>query len=103
MQRLLAEIELAQHRFAELVEQRRDAEALPELGVGIEERRHFTERLEVVEHLLADAGALDLERHLAAVAQHRVVHLRERGGRYGLTALCIGMGMGAAILWENVG
>jgi acetyl-CoA acetyltransferase len=28
--------------------------------------------------------------------------LRERGGRYGLTALCIGMGMGAAILWENV-
>src|SRR5438270_3913358 len=29
--------------------------------------------------------------------------LRERGGRYGLTALCIGMGMGAAIVWENVG
>jgi acetyl-CoA acetyltransferase family protein len=29
--------------------------------------------------------------------------LRERGGRYGLTALCIGMGMGCAILWENVG
>jgi acetyl-CoA acyltransferase len=28
--------------------------------------------------------------------------LRERGGRYGLTALCIGMGMGCAILWENV-
>jgi acetyl-CoA acyltransferase len=28
--------------------------------------------------------------------------LRERGGRYGLTALCIGMGMGAAILWENL-
>jgi len=27
--------------------------------------------------------------------------LRERGGRYGLTALCIGMGMGCAILWEN--
>jgi acetyl-CoA acyltransferase len=21
--------------------------------------------------------------------------------RYGLTALCIGMGMGAAVLWEN--
>jgi acetyl-CoA acyltransferase len=29
--------------------------------------------------------------------------LRERNGRYGLTALCIGMGMGCAILWENVG
>ena len=28
--------------------------------------------------------------------------LRERKGRYGLTALCIGMGMGAAVLWENV-
>jgi len=28
--------------------------------------------------------------------------LRERRGRYGLTALCIGMGMGCAILWENV-
>jgi len=27
--------------------------------------------------------------------------LRERNGRYGLTALCIGMGMGCAILWEN--
>ncbi|MCS7006528.1 MAG: acetyl-CoA C-acyltransferase, partial [Gaiellaceae bacterium] len=24
------------------------------------------------------------------------------GARYGLTALCIGLGMGAAILWENV-
>jgi acetyl-CoA acyltransferase len=22
--------------------------------------------------------------------------------RYGLTALCIGLGMGAALLWENV-
>jgi acetyl-CoA acyltransferase len=23
--------------------------------------------------------------------------------RYGLTALCVGMGMGAALLWENLG
>jgi acetyl-CoA acetyltransferase len=22
--------------------------------------------------------------------------------RYGLTALCVGLGMGAAVLWENV-
>jgi acetyl-CoA acetyltransferase len=22
--------------------------------------------------------------------------------RYGLTALCVGMGMGAALIWENV-
>jgi len=28
--------------------------------------------------------------------------LRERGGRYGLTALCIGLGMGCAIVWENL-
>lgn len=28
--------------------------------------------------------------------------LRQRRARYGLTALCIGMGMGAALLWENV-
>jgi acetyl-CoA acyltransferase len=28
--------------------------------------------------------------------------LGERKGRYGLTALCIGLGMGAAVLWENV-
>ena len=25
------------------------------------------------------------------------------GARYGLTALCIGMGMGAAVLWERAG
>jgi acetyl-CoA acyltransferase len=30
--------------------------------------------------------------------------LRERPNvRYGLTALCVGMGMGAALLWENLG
>ena len=23
--------------------------------------------------------------------------------RYGVTALCVGMGMGAAIVWENLG
>jgi acetyl-CoA acyltransferase len=29
---------------------------------------------------------------------------RERPNvRYGLTALCIGMGMGAAVIWENLG
>jgi acetyl-CoA acyltransferase len=29
--------------------------------------------------------------------------LEQSGGRYGLTALCIGMGMGCAVLWERVG
>jgi acetyl-CoA acetyltransferase len=29
--------------------------------------------------------------------------MRERpSARYGLTALCVGMGMGAALLWERV-
>jgi acetyl-CoA acetyltransferase len=28
--------------------------------------------------------------------------MRERNARRGLTALCIGMGMGCAVLWENV-
>jgi hypothetical protein len=28
--------------------------------------------------------------------------MRERHARYGLTALCIGMGMGAALVWENL-
>jgi acetyl-CoA acetyltransferase len=27
--------------------------------------------------------------------------MRERGVRYGLTALCIGMGMGACAIWER--
>jgi len=27
---------------------------------------------------------------------------RQPDVRYGLTALCIGMGMGAAVLWENL-
>ena len=39
-----------------------------DLRVRIEKARYFAERLEVVEHLLADAGTLDLERYLAAVA-----------------------------------
>jgi hypothetical protein len=27
--------------------------------------------------------------------------MKERDVRYGLTALCVGMGMGAALVWEN--
>jgi acetyl-CoA acyltransferase len=52
-------------------------------------------------------GAIACGHPLAATGVRLVAQLayglRERGGRYGLTALCIGMGMGAAILWENVG
>jgi acetyl-CoA acyltransferase len=52
-------------------------------------------------------GAIACGHPLAATGVRLVAQLayglRERGGRYGLTALCIGMGMGAAVLWENVG
>jgi len=52
-------------------------------------------------------GAIACGHPLAATGVRLVAQLayglRERGGRYGLTALCIGMGMGATILWENVG
>ena len=52
-------------------------------------------------------GAIACGHPLAATGVRLVAQLayglHERGGRYGLTALCIGMGMGAAILWENVG
>jgi acetyl-CoA acyltransferase len=52
-------------------------------------------------------GAIACGHPLAATGVRLVAQLayglRERGGRYGLTALCIGMGMGAAILWERSG
>src|SRR5207302_10840749 len=85
VQRFLPEVELAQHRFAELLEERRDAEAAAELRVLLEEGGELAERLEVVEHLLADAGTLHLALDRAPVAQHRVMHLRERGGGDRLT------------------
>jgi acetyl-CoA acyltransferase len=51
-------------------------------------------------------GAIACGHPLAATGVRLVAQLayglRERGDKYGLTALCIGMGMGAAVLWENV-
>jgi acetyl-CoA acyltransferase len=50
-------------------------------------------------------GAIACGHPLAATGVRLIAQLayglRERGGRYGLTALCIGLGMGCAILWEN--
>ncbi len=50
-------------------------------------------------------GAIACGHPLAATGVRLIAQLayglRERGGRYGLTALCVGMGMGCAILWEN--
>ena len=51
-------------------------------------------------------GAIACGHPLAATGVRLIAQLayglRERNGHYGLTALCIGMGMGCAILWENV-
>jgi acetyl-CoA acyltransferase len=52
-------------------------------------------------------GAIACGHPLAATGVRLAAQLaygfRERPDvRYGLTALCIGMGMGAAVLWENL-
>ncbi len=50
-------------------------------------------------------GAIACGHPLAATGVRLIAQLaygmRERDVRYGLTALCIGMGMGAAVLWER--
>jgi acetyl-CoA acyltransferase len=52
-------------------------------------------------------GAIACGHPLAATGVRLMAQLargfRDRpGSRYGLTALCIGLGMGAAVLWENL-
>jgi acetyl-CoA acyltransferase len=51
-------------------------------------------------------GAIACGHPLAATGVRLVAQLaygmRERGARYGLSALCVGMGMGAALVWENL-
>jgi acetyl-CoA acyltransferase len=58
------------------------------------------------ERLNPYGGAIACGHPLAATGVRLVAQLayglRERKARYGLTALCIGMGMGAAVLWENL-
>jgi acetyl-CoA acyltransferase len=58
------------------------------------------------ERLNPYGGAIACGHPLAATGIRLVAQLaygmRERGVRYGLTALCIGMGMGAAVIWENL-
>ena len=57
------------------------------------------------ERLNPYGGAIACGHPLAATGVRLMAQLayglRERGVRYGLTALCVGMGMGAALLWEN--
>jgi acetyl-CoA acyltransferase len=58
------------------------------------------------ERLNPYGGAIACGHPLAATGVRLIAQLaygmREREVRYGLTALCIGMGMGAAAVWENV-
>jgi len=58
------------------------------------------------ERLNPYGGAIACGHPLAATGVRLVAQLacgmRERGSRYGLSALCIGMGMGAALVWENL-
>jgi acetyl-CoA acyltransferase len=58
------------------------------------------------ERLNPYGGAIACGHPLAATGIRLISQLaygmRERGVRYGLTALCIGMGMGACVIWENL-
>jgi acetyl-CoA acyltransferase len=58
------------------------------------------------ERLNPYGGAIACGHPLAATGVRLIAQLaygmRERNARRGLTALCIGMGMGCAVLWENV-
>jgi acetyl-CoA acyltransferase len=57
------------------------------------------------ERLNPYGGAIACGHPLAATGIRLIAQLaygmRERNVRYGLTALCIGMGMGACVIWEN--
>jgi acetyl-CoA acyltransferase len=59
------------------------------------------------ERLNPYGGAIACGHPLAATGVRLMAQLayglgQRPGARYGLTALCIGMGMGAAVLWENL-
>jgi acetyl-CoA acyltransferase len=59
------------------------------------------------ERLNPYGGAIACGHPLAATGVRLVGQLaygfrRRPGARYGLTALCVGMGMGAALVWENL-
>ena len=83
-----------------------DVEALKRVGAIVAEARDTmgaavtpgitTEELDVI-------GREILKKYGARSAPQLAYGFRERPDvRYGLTALCIGLGMGAAVLWENV-
>ena len=76
---LAAVVELVHQRPAELLQQVAEAVPAAEVGVRVEQVGDLGEHLHVLEHLVADAGPLDLDHDLAAVAERGPVHLPERG------------------------
>ena len=81
--RFEAVVQLAQDVLAELLQERRELVLAARLRVRVEEGGDVAEDVEVFRHLLADAGALHLDDHVAAVAHQRAVNLSERGGGHG--------------------
>ena len=81
--RLALVIQFLQHRTAELVDDSREVELRPRRRMAIEKTGDLLHHREVLGHALADAGALNLDRDLAAVAELRAMHLpqRRRGNR----------------------
>ena len=82
--RFEAVVQLAQDVLAELLQERRELVLAARLRVRVEEGGDVAEDVEVFRHLLADAGALHLDDHVAPVARQRAVHLAERGGGHRL-------------------
>ncbi len=81
--RFLAVIEFAQQALAELIEHFGKLVAFSELRVLIEELGDLLQRVEILDHLFADARALHFHGDLATVAQARLVHLTERRRGHG--------------------
>ena len=44
---------------------------------ALEQASHFVEGVQIGEHTLLDVRTLHLDSHLAAIAQHRAMHLGE--------------------------
>ena len=76
-----AEVHLLVQAGLELVDHLREAVACADGGVAAGELGDLAQYLQVDFDALPNARALDLDRHLRAVAQHRAMDLRHRRGR----------------------
>src|SRR5437762_641847 len=73
--RFLAVIEFADKTLAKFIEHLAKTVALPGRSMVVKELRDFIERIEVLEHRVANSRALHFHRDLAAVTQTRLVDL----------------------------